>query len=181
MDHELSECKANYLLWYAGDKEGYRFISKGLLGESINVLSKTFSSDRGILIFIRNLSGCINNYLVPHYIVLHTQGNGYIADDISEYLKIRDFRSENTPHFLNGQVINQEEVLEEIYQESLEERIISHLAEVKELSFSDAMMVYYSSKLACRIHRGEYGVQYLDHKVMARILCEAEPELFSHN
>ena len=123
------------------------------------MLSKTISSDRGILIFIRNLSGCINNYLVPHYIVLHTQGTGYIVDDISEYLKIRDFRSENTPHFLNGQVINQEEVLEEIYQESLEERIISHLAEVKELSFSDAMMVYYSSKLACRIHRGEYVKQ----------------------
>ena len=126
-------------------------------------------------------SGCIENYLVPHYEVLHTQGTGYIVDDISEYLKIRDFQSGNTPHYSNGQVNKQEEVLEKIYQESLEERIISHLTEVKELPFSDAMMAYYSSKLAGRIHKGEYGVQYLDHKVLVQILCETEAELFCHD
>lgn len=33
--------------------------------------------------------GCIGNYLVPHYDILHTQGTGYIVDDIREYLKVR--------------------------------------------------------------------------------------------
>ena len=34
-------------------------------------------------------SGCIDNYLVPHYDILHTQGTDYIIDDVKEYLGIR--------------------------------------------------------------------------------------------
>lgn len=34
-------------------------------------------------------TGCIDNYLVPHYDILHTQGTDYIVDDIEEYLGIR--------------------------------------------------------------------------------------------
>lgn len=34
-------------------------------------------------------SGCISEYLVPCYDVLHTQGVDYIVDDIQEYLEIR--------------------------------------------------------------------------------------------
>ena len=34
-------------------------------------------------------AGCIDNYLVPHYDILHTQGTNYIVEDIKEYLKIR--------------------------------------------------------------------------------------------
>ncbi len=34
-------------------------------------------------------SGCIDNYLVPHYEILHTQGTDYIVEDIKEYLGIR--------------------------------------------------------------------------------------------
>ena len=33
--------------------------------------------------------GCIDGYLVPHYDILHTQGTGYIVDDIKEYLEMR--------------------------------------------------------------------------------------------
>lgn len=33
--------------------------------------------------------GCIDEYLVPNYGVLHTQGSGYLVDDIKEYLRIR--------------------------------------------------------------------------------------------
>ena len=40
----------------------------------------------------RNLqgSGCIDNYLVPHYEILHTQGTGFVVNDIEEYLKARE-------------------------------------------------------------------------------------------
>lgn len=34
-------------------------------------------------------AGCIDNYLVPYYDILHTQGTGYIVDDIKEYLALR--------------------------------------------------------------------------------------------
>ena len=34
-------------------------------------------------------TGCINEYLVPNYDILHTQGSGYLVDDIGEYLRIR--------------------------------------------------------------------------------------------
>ena len=33
------------------------------------------------------LSGCIQNYLVPHYDILHTQSSGYVLEDIRTYLQ----------------------------------------------------------------------------------------------
>ena len=33
-------------------------------------------------------SGCIDNYLIPHYEILHTQGTAYIVSDIEEYLRL---------------------------------------------------------------------------------------------
>ena len=71
-----------------------------------------------------------------------------------------------------------EDVLERFYQESLEERIISYLAEIRNITLEEAIEIYYTSKLADKIHKGEYGVQYLDYKVLAQLLCETEPELF---
>ena len=70
-----------------------------------------------------------------------------------------------------------EDVLEKVYQEELEERIISYLAENESIYLEKAMNIYYNSKLANRIHRGEYGIQYLDYKVLVQILCETESEL----
>lgn len=35
------------------------------------------------------LTGCIKDYLVPHYDVLHTLGTEYLVEDIKEYLNIR--------------------------------------------------------------------------------------------
>lgn len=34
-------------------------------------------------------TGCIDQYLIPHYDILHTQGTDYIVDDIREYLNVR--------------------------------------------------------------------------------------------
>ena len=70
------------------------------------------------------------------------------------------------------------EVLEKAYKERLEEKIISYLAESKNLDLPTAMDIYYKSKLADRIAAGEYGIQYLDYKVLAQILTEREPNLF---
>ena len=70
-----------------------------------------------------------------------------------------------------------EEVLERVYQEQLEERIIAYLAETEKVSLAKAMDIYYNSKLADRIHNGEYGIQYLDYKVLVQILHETEPNL----
>jgi hypothetical protein len=70
------------------------------------------------------------------------------------------------------------EVLERYYQESLEEKIIAYLAKVKHITLQQAMDIYYHSQLADKIHQGKEGIQYLDYKVLAEILCETEPELF---
>ena len=72
-----------------------------------------------------------------------------------------------------------ENVLEGIYQERLEERLIEYLAEKREIDYRSAMNIYYNSELAGKIHEGRYGVQYLDYKLLADILMETEPELFS--
>ena len=71
------------------------------------------------------------------------------------------------------------ETLEKVYQENLEERIIAYLSQTKGTSLEEAMDIYYHSKLADKIHHGVEGVQYLDHKVLVRILCETEKELFT--
>ena len=65
-------------------------------------------------------------------------------------------------------------VLEKVYQERLEERIIARLAEVKKCSLEQAMDLYYRSKLADKVHRGKDGIQYLDYKVLVQILVDTE-------
>ena len=32
---------------------------------------------------------CIDNYLVPYYDVLHTQGTAFVVEDIEKYLSLR--------------------------------------------------------------------------------------------
>ena len=70
-----------------------------------------------------------------------------------------------------------EEMLESIYQENLEERIIACLAETCGFSYEKAMDLYYSSKLSDKIYLGKNGIQYLDYKVLVQILLETEKEL----
>ena len=70
-----------------------------------------------------------------------------------------------------------EEVLERVYKESLEERIIAYLSETRNISLEAAMNIYYNSKLADKIQRGVEGIQYLDYKVLVQILCDTEKEL----
>jgi hypothetical protein len=71
-----------------------------------------------------------------------------------------------------------DEALEKNYQERLEERVISYIAEKQNIQLTDAMDLYYKSKLADKIAQGQYGIQYLDYKVLAEILRDTEPELF---
>ena len=71
-----------------------------------------------------------------------------------------------------------EKVLEQTYQENLEERLITYLAEQHSIPLEKAMDIYYHSRLAEKIHQGVEGVQYLDYKVLADILLDTEAELF---
>ena len=70
-----------------------------------------------------------------------------------------------------------EKVLEDIYQEKLEERLIQYLSDKFGMDYRAAMDAYYNSELAGKIHEGKYGVQYLDYKVLADILEQTEPNL----
>ena len=70
-----------------------------------------------------------------------------------------------------------EEMLESIYQENLEERIIAYLAETCDFSYEKAMDLYYRSKLSDKIYLGKNEIQYLDYKVLVQILLETEKEL----
>lgn len=71
------------------------------------------------------------------------------------------------------------DALEKYYREELEERLISHLAAVKGISLEEAMDGYYRSRLAKKIYQGLDDVQYLDYRVLVRILLNTEPELFA--
>lgn len=72
----------------------------------------------------------------------------------------------------------EDKVLEQVYQEGLEERLIAYIAEKNGISLEKAMSIYYGSKLSTKIHNGNEDIQYLDYKVLADILKETEPELF---
>ena len=63
-----------------------------------------------------------------------------------------------------------DEALEKNYQERLEERIISYIAEKQNIQLTDAMDLYYKSKLADKIAQGQYGTQYLDYKVLGQMI-----------
>ena len=69
-------------------------------------------------------------------------------------------------------------VLEQTYREALEESIVAHLSEVKDIPLEQAMDVYYSSNLSEKINDGKNDIQYLDYRNLVRILIETEPELF---
>ncbi len=60
--------------------------------------------------------------------------------------------------------------LENFYREHLEEDIVLCLSERRNIPPEDAMRLYYHSRLADRIHEGEYGIQYLDYSVLTDIL-----------
>ena len=66
-----------------------------------------------------------------------------------------------------------ENLLERLYQERLEERIIAELSEKNGISLEKAMQVYYSSKLSDKIHSGTEGVQYLDYKVLSQLILNS--------
>lgn len=72
-----------------------------------------------------------------------------------------------------------ENILEQVYQEKLEERIVAQIAKERDIPLEKAMQVYYSSNLADQIHQGMEGIQYLDYKVLAQLLIETEDEKFS--
>ena len=38
-------------------------------------------------------TGCISEYLVPFYDVLHTQGSNYVVEDIQKFLSVRGYSS----------------------------------------------------------------------------------------
>lgn len=64
-----------------------------------------------------------------------------------------------------------ENVLEKLYQERLEERIISRISEIQNISLEQAMDIYYGSNLSREINQGTYGIQYIDYKILAELIC----------
>ena len=48
----------------------------------------------------------------------------------------------------------EDKVLEQVYQEGLEERLIAYIAEKNGISLEKAMSIYYGSKLSTKIHNG---------------------------
>ena len=66
-----------------------------------------------------------------------------------------------------------DEALEKNYQERLEERVITYIAEKQNIQLIDAMDLYYKSNLADKIAQGLYGIQYLDYKVLGQMILES--------
>lgn len=70
------------------------------------------------------------------------------------------------------------ENIELIYRQNLEHDIIKYLAELKDIELRRAFDIYYSSRLAQQIMKGENGIENMDPKYLAEDLIENEGELF---
>lgn len=68
--------------------------------------------------------------------------------------------------------------LEEVYKQNLENDIINAISKIKKIELRKVFDVYYSSKLAEQIEKGEYGIENLDAKYLAEDLIENELKLF---
>lgn len=74
-------------------------------------------------------------------------------------------------------MVNKEQ-LTEIYKQNLENDIILNISKIKGIEIRKAFDIYYSSKLADQIAKGECGIENMDAKYLAEDLIENEPELF---
>lgn len=74
-------------------------------------------------------------------------------------------------------MVNKEQ-LTEIYKQNLENDIILNISNIKGIEIRKAFDIYYSSKLADQIAKGECGIENMDAKYLAEDLIENEPELF---
>lgn len=61
-----------------------------------------------------------------------------------------------------------------VYKQNLEQNIIEHIAQIKEIGLREAFDIYYSSKLAEQIMEGKYGIENMDAKYLAEDLIENE-------
>lgn len=74
-------------------------------------------------------------------------------------------------------MVNKEQ-LTEIYKQNLENDIILNISRMKNIEIRKAFDIYYSSKLAGQIAKGECGIENMDAKYLAEDLIENEPKLF---
>lgn len=58
----------------------------------IHVLAEAWNLSCGEVYQKLNVSGAIDEYMVPFYDVLHTLGDKYLTEDIREYLEMRGVR-----------------------------------------------------------------------------------------
>lgn len=74
-------------------------------------------------------------------------------------------------------MVNHDE-LNKLYKQNLEDDIIKYLSDAKKIGLREAFDIYYSSRLAEQIARGENGIENLDAKYLAEDLMENEKDLF---
>ena len=70
------------------------------------------------------------------------------------------------------------EQLEAVYKQNLEDDIINVISDMKGIALRKAFDIYYSSRLAEEIEKGEYGNENMDAKYLAEDLIENESQLF---
>ena len=64
--------------------------------------------------------------------------------------------------------------IEPIYIENLERDIISEISKLKSISYEEAMVIYFDSKISKLIDEKVNGIQYLDYKYLANEIIEKQ-------
>ena len=123
-------------------------------------------------------SGIMDDYIIPFYDVLHTLGELYLVNDITDLMRERGVLDEvQKPDTKHGMSCSRED-LERISRRDLEMDIIKDVAAGKQINCRIAMDIYYRSELSKQISLGMYDIQDRDHHMLGEDLIEFESELF---
>ncbi len=130
----------------------------------IHALAKAWMKTPAFVYSVLNESQVLDGYVISSYDMLHTMGRKALIEDITDFVKEKGFAiSECMSEEIKAE-------LAALYKENLEASIIKYLAERKKIDIRDAMNLYYSSRLAEQIEKGEYGIENLDYKYLAEDL-----------
>ena len=116
-------------------------------------------------------TGILDEYILPCYDILHTQGREYLVDDITEFVREKGAAINAAIEF--GKMTNRNS-LTYIYRQNLDEDIIEILSKKKNIDAREAMEKYYRSELAKQIATGENGIDNLSCTALAEDLIENE-------
>lgn len=118
-------------------------------------LSDSWNTSPAEIYKVLNSTGILDGYIIEGYDVLHTLGNEYLVEDITEFVKDRGFH-------IKSKITEDADKVQKIYKRELENKIICSIASAKNCELRKAMNIYYFSNVPDKIEKEMGDIKKLD-------------------